>query len=95
MKNYIRSSAAVAMTFGLIACSTAGSDAMLAATEQAQRAAYDQCSAQLGVAAYLQKLDLRNGQVSLFAVNENGVTIAQARSLNDCAKGRLLATQGA
>lgn len=73
------------------ACSGSSSSGITNLPEATQRAAYQQCSAQLNIPAQLQVLALRSGGVSVFAVNGNGVSLSQARSLNQCARNTLLA----
>ncbi|MEL6522870.1 MAG: hypothetical protein AAFQ66_18010, partial [Pseudomonadota bacterium] len=65
-----------------------GSDAILNLPEATKRAAFQQCSAQLGIPADLQRIELRDGRVSIFAANRK---LSDARSLNICARDRLLA----
>lgn len=94
MKVLFRSSTALILAMSVVACATPGADIILAQPEATQRAAFEQCSARLGVPAQLQKLNMRDGRVNVFAVEGNGVTLAQARSLNQCSREVILATHG-
>lgn len=94
MKTIFRSSAALVLATSLTACTTPGADMIVALPQATQKAAFERCSAHLNVPAQLQKIEMSGGRVSVFAVNGNGVSLAQARSLNQCSRATLIAEHG-
>jgi hypothetical protein len=97
MKMSLRMSTGLALLVSVTACGGSPSpEAELKASLPAatQVAAFEACSSQLSVPAHLQQLELDNDRVNVFAVNSNGVTLAQARSLNQCARARIAAQYG-
>ncbi|WP_208351526.1 hypothetical protein [Pseudaestuariivita rosea] len=74
---------------GLAACSNSESDNTPPLPKETQVAAFKQCSAELNIPLQLQYLDRRGGGVHIFMVNGNGVTLADARSMNKCARAKL------
>ncbi|MGC3939164.1 hypothetical protein ACOTTU_15280 [Roseobacter sp. EG26] len=81
----------------LIGCATPGADVILSLDENTQASALRSCHAGLGIEGPFapQKVALDDGRVSVFVANENGISLAEARSVNRCARDRLLATYGA
>jgi hypothetical protein len=82
----------------LLACggATPGADQILALPEAVQRQAHATCLAGQGINApeAIQTLRLRDGRVSVFVADGPGVSLAQARSANQCARAQLLAGGG-
>ena len=81
----------------LAGCSSSeGADYILSLPQDVQQQAYEDCIGTMSLSAsrvQIQRLDFDDGRVSLFAINGNGVSLAQARSLNQCARARLLSGQ--
>ncbi len=73
----------------MLALSACGGGDGLRFSEADQTAALEACAQQLGVPLFAQRLESRTGPSTIFAVNTNGVTITQARSINQCS-GRTL-----
>lgn len=77
----------------LAACApTLGADYIISQPEAVQIAAHEACFQQQGIAAPFvpNVLRLNDGRVVVSAVNGNGVSLAQARAVNQCAQNRLL-----
>lgn len=77
----------------LAACApTPGADYIISQPEAVQIAAHEACFQQQGIAAPFvpNVLRLNDGRVVVSAVNGNGVSLAQARAVNQCAQNRLL-----
>lgn len=77
----------------LAACTDAPSaDRIMTIPEAVQVQAHGFCQAQQGLAggAPVEILELSNGGVIATTINGNGVTIAQARAVNQCARARML-----
>ena len=77
----------------LSACSeTPGADQISAISEQTQINAHAACKAEQGSrsGAAIEILELGNGRVVASTLNGNGVTLAQARAVNQCAQAKLL-----
>ncbi|MCB4457682.1 hypothetical protein [Leisingera sp. McT4-56] len=81
----------------LTACATPGADTILSLSESVQKDSLRSCHADLGIKGPFapQKLLLRDGRVSVFAANGNGVSLNEARSINKCSRERLLGQYGA
>jgi hypothetical protein len=66
----------------LTACASSGD--RLRYSESDQTAALEACAEQLQLPLFAQRLPSNDGPSSIFAVNASGVTLAQARSINQC-----------
>jgi len=94
----MRGLAALTLVGAVAACgSTPGADYIMSLPPEVQTAALQSCHADLGIAGpfqlYTNTLD--SGAVIVAARNGNGVTIADARSVNQCAQARLLSERSA
>ena len=71
---------------------TPGADQISAIPEQVQVQAHANCQAEQGLVngAAVQILELGNGKIIASTLNGNGVTLAQARAVNQCAQRKLL-----
>ncbi|MEM9437014.1 MAG: hypothetical protein AAGA15_08235 [Pseudomonadota bacterium] len=80
----------------LSACSTPGADTLLALPEAVQLQALQACQNEQGAVPpeAIQVLRLDNGGASVFVANGPGVTLGQARALNQCSTAKLRATYG-
>ncbi|WP_291730037.1 hypothetical protein [Leisingera sp. F5] len=81
----------------LAACASPGSDMILSLSESVQKESLRGCHADLGIQGPFapQKLVLKDGRVSVFAANENGVSLSEARNMNKCSRERLMAKYSA
>ncbi len=98
----MRALLAFTLSFGLLGCgaSDSGADRILAQPDAAQEDALVACHAALGTphALIINELKLNDGRVLLSATNKlggGGMTLAEARSINGCARNRLLSGQSA
>ena len=73
----------------MVVLSACGGGDGLRFSEADQTAALEACAEQLGIPLFAQRLESRDGPDTIFAVNTNGVTLAQGRSINQCS-GRTL-----
>lgn len=93
------SSGLTASLFTLVAVAacteTPGADRIMAMPEQVQIQAHAACHAEQGLVngATVEILELNNGQVIASTLNGNGVSLAQARAVNQCARAKLLGGQ--
>ncbi|MEQ6202881.1 hypothetical protein ABMC88_07480 [Sulfitobacter sp. HNIBRBA2951] len=95
-RNFFAASAAMITTTVLTACGgTPGAHQILAVPESVQRQAIMACQAEQGInlPQAVQALRLDNGQVSVFAANGPGLSLGQARAINQCAQAKLLSRQ--
>lgn len=84
--------------FGLVGCaSTPGADYILSLSADTQFEALRACHQKLGILAPLtaQRLDLDDGRVSIYAADGGGMSLNDARAINNCAQQRLLANRPA
>lgn len=89
-------SASVFVSLLVTACTeTPGSDRIMAIPEQTQIQAHAACQGEQGLTngAAVEVLELGNGRVVASTLNGNGVTLAQARAVNQCARAKLLGGQ--
>lgn len=89
-------SAVLLSSIALTACTaTPGADQILAMSEQTQVQAHAACQAEQGLrgGAAIEILELGNGRVAATTLNGNGVSLAQARAVNQCARAKLLGGQ--
>jgi len=80
----------------LSACSgTPGADQILALPEAVQRQAHLTCQAEQGIniPEAISVLRLNDGRVIVSVINGPGLSLAQARTINQCASGKLLSGQ--
>jgi hypothetical protein len=95
-RNFFAVSAAMITTTVLTACGgTPGANQILAMPEGVQRQAIMACQAEQGInlPQAVQALRLDNGQVSVYAANGPGLSLGQARAINQCAQAKLLSGQ--
>lgn len=89
-------SGALASAALLAACSgTPGADQILAMPESQQRQAIMACQAEQGfnIPEAVNVLRLNNGSVAVSVINGPDLSLAQARSINQCAQAKLLSGQ--
>lgn len=89
----IRSSFAfVILGLVVVGCSdTPNADQIISQTEERQLQAHFDCQYELGLDApeAIQSLPLKDGRVVVSTVNAAGLSLAQARAVNQCAQAKL------
>lgn len=87
---------ALALALGAGCTETERADVIIAMPVEVQLAAHRACHEQLRIAAPFQPnvLRLRGGGAVVSAVNASGMTLAEARAVNQCARARLLSGTG-
>lgn len=76
----------------LVGCATSPETQMVyALPSETQTGAYKSCSEELNIPAHLQIMEFDEARRHIYAVNSNGVSLMQARSLNKCAYDKMVA----